>query len=133
MPIQKLIEASAARWSVQPLSELDYVDGLSGKMRNVTSHAIGDHSKCSDHGFCCGSDETKEEQNSMADLKRTKMYEPVVDIMEDLIKNCASLFRNETNNKAERFMSVSCAEMNAKRVFLGQGPQYNTRCSLSAI
>ncbi|KYM93397.1 hypothetical protein ALC62_16002, partial [Cyphomyrmex costatus] len=100
---------------------------------NVPSHIFGEHKRCKEHGRICENTTNSNEENYVPHLKSYGQYPKIQNAIIYLSVYADSLLLKVTNNLAESFHSVVCAEIGGKRVFYGARGSYNTRIAAAVI
>lgn len=127
---KKIIElVEAAKRSIQLNAQGD-VGQLKKDIRNSVSHVFGDHSMCRQH-LCETVGEI--EESKMDELKDTGCHHHVYSAVASLLAKAHLLIENETNNRAELFMSILARFNMGKRLNLIQRGSFQTRSYLTGL
>ncbi|XP_031327537.1 uncharacterized protein LOC116166782 isoform X2 [Photinus pyralis] len=106
------------------------VEDLKTDLMNGPKHVYGDHSSCKE-SYC----ETRGcvENSKVVDLKNTGVYHHIYGALDRLVAKGHQLIDNETNNRAELYMSILCKFNAGKRLNLNQRGSFETRANLSGL
>lgn len=94
------------------------------------NHTFGDHSKCKPY-FGCENEDTS--NSNIEAIKKSGLYHHIDEAIENLLKKSHMLIDNETNNRAELFMSILARFNCGKRLNLSGRGSFDMRCDLTAL
>ncbi|KAF2886306.1 hypothetical protein ILUMI_19865 [Ignelater luminosus] len=106
------------------------VEDLKADLLNGPNHVYNDHSKCKQ--TYCESVGDKE-NGKILELKNTGIYHHVHGALDRLVAKGHQLIDNETNNRAELYMSILCKFNAGKRLNLTQRGSFETRANISGL
>ncbi|XP_022913996.2 uncharacterized protein [Onthophagus taurus] len=102
---------------------------LQQEMSNSINHVFKDHVLCSES---CN-DRGKVNPDVINHLRSTGILYHIRGAMENLLKKCHKLVNNETNNKAELYMSLLAKLNCGKRLNLIQRGSFQSRAHIAAV
>ncbi|KAF2882228.1 hypothetical protein ILUMI_23951 [Ignelater luminosus] len=106
------------------------VEDLKVDLLNGPNHVYNDYSKCK-QTYC---ESVGDKENSkILELKNAGIYHHVHGALDRLVAKGHQLIDNETNNRAELYMSILCKFNAGKRLNLSQRGSFETRANILAL
>ncbi len=118
-------------WIASNVTQAEKIENLRKDILNAPHHAFGDHSKCSD--YFCDKKKHANDINSIPEMKKSGMYNSIMQALARLLENAKSLLYNLNTNFPEQFNSVIAKHLGGKRVNFCTGLSYAGRVDCAAI
>lgn len=118
-------------WIASNLSRAEKIENIRKDILNAPHHVFGDHSKCSD--YFCDKTNHSDDVNIIPEMKRSGLYNNIMQALARLLENSKSLLYNLNTNFPEQFNSVVAKHLGGKRVNFCCGLSYEGRCDCASI
>ncbi|KAG4076108.1 hypothetical protein HA402_011454 [Bradysia odoriphaga] len=125
------IKTAVKHWIQSDKSKAEKIENIRKDILNAPHHVFGDHSKCSD--YFCDKDKHKDDLSRIPDMKKSGLYNNIMQALARLLENARSLLYNLNTNFPEQFNSIIAKHLGGKRVNYCTGLSYAGRVDCAAI